>query len=80
MNTYRINFDAVCPVNGDLVAYELVIESTSVLSAEQLREACDGMDDNLHEQIADKLVDQFRGVHILTATHRGVHIQTTRLK
>lgn len=80
MNVYTTTFDARCPVNGDHVRYELRIETHCVIEAERINEAVDGMDWKLHERIADELIDAFRGRQTLTANHRGVTIETKRIK
>lgn len=80
MNTYHTTFSVACPVNGDYVHYSLCIETTAVIPAEDLSAACERFDHHLHEQIADALVDRFRGKQTLSANHRGVDITTTRIK
>lgn len=76
MNVYRHKFVARCPVNGDMIAYRLKIESRSIIRAESIRDACPS--EGLHEEIADGLLHDLGGTQTLKATHGGVKIKTVR--
>jgi hypothetical protein len=78
VNVYTIDFKATCPVNGDSVDYQLRIETCDVVPAESLVAEVSTLHDRLHENIADSLAALFGGRQTLAATHRGVHIETTR--
>jgi hypothetical protein len=78
MNRYDYSFTVRCPTDGDMVDYHLTIETGKVVPAEHIREACDGWQIGLHEDIANNLSMRFPGKQTLSATHRGVHITTVR--
>lgn len=77
MNIYRTTFTSVCPVNGKSVRYDLEIEASHVIRAEDLMAAC-RPGPSLHEDLADQLFDRFGGRQTMRANHHGVHIETIR--
>lgn len=78
MNSYRTSFVGECPVNGDTVEYELLIETSDVIPCEELDGAVSSIGAGLHESIADDLYQQFGGRQWLLAQHRAVEIETFR--
>lgn len=79
MNTYSTTFFCVCPVNKVRVQYHLKIETTAIVSVEELLERLTTVyADGFHEPIADDLHATFGGVQTLRAYHHGVVIETVR--
>ena len=78
-NTYRHQFVATCPVNGQPIVYTLAIETTGrVVAVEQIVAATAAVPAAFHEVIADDLYRQFGGRQTLRAHHHGVDIVTIR--
>jgi hypothetical protein len=78
MNTYSIQFFAICPNNGARIHYSLTIETHEVIQVEQIVDAVTLLDRGYHEAFADQLWREFGGVQTLIAEHHGVSIKTTR--
>ena len=78
MNRYKINFNAICPVNDDAIEYALVIESSRMIAAERIMEAVSLCNKGFHEEFADTLHRKFGGKQFLVATHGEVTIETER--
>jgi hypothetical protein len=78
MNRYSTKFKAICPNNGDMIEYSLVIESSSMIQVEEITAFLHTFDDGYHETFADKLQDKFGGKQYLTAIHGTVLIETIR--
>jgi hypothetical protein len=79
VNTYRLKFQAKCPVDGSSIEYEWALHSGFTVMAEELRRIADGIGEGLHEKIADDLFDRFGGSQCLRAVHAGgVTIETIR--
>lgn len=76
MNIYRYRFSSTCPTDGDVVQYQLEIQSPSIIKAEDIRGIC-AVDQTFHEDLADRLA-RLGGTQILKATHRSVEIETHR--
>jgi hypothetical protein len=76
VNTYRYNFNCVCPTDGTTVFYELVINSPGKILAEDIRTICDAGPSH-QEDLADKLA-ALGGRQTIRATHQGVEIETAR--
>jgi hypothetical protein len=47
---------------------------------ENIIAVCDGFAEGYHEDIADRLSEEFAGKHVLVAKHHGVKIKTIRGK
>lgn len=77
MNRYDHQFAALCPSDGETIAYHLTIKTDNLIKAEDIVAACK-VGTVYHETIADELVARFGGRQKLRATHQGVHITTTR--
>lgn len=78
MNAYRTKFAAVCPVNGQIVQFDLRIETLSVLRVESIRAQVGMCTHGFHEAFADQLHAALGGRQTLVAFHHGVEITTTR--
>lgn len=78
MNIYRYQFVAHCPNNARPIMYSLEIETAEVVHVEHIVTACALFESAYHEEIADALVERFRGKHTLRAHHHGVDIETRR--
>lgn len=78
MNAYTTQFFANCPNNGLRILYTLRIETTEVISVEQIIAKVEGVGDAYHEELADELLLSLGGKQTLTADHHGVTIETTR--
>ena len=76
MNEYRYKFTMECPSDGALIDYTLLIIGTAMVMAEDLVAAC--KDRDYQEPMADRLHARFGGYQVITASHHGVHITTTR--
>lgn len=79
MNTYTHVFYALCPADGETIAYNLVIRSTAMIHVEHIKTATAVIKKGWHEQIADRLSEALGGEQTITAVHQGVQIQTVRL-
>jgi hypothetical protein len=78
MNTYKYTFPVICPEDGELIVYDLTIETVKKIMVEHIRTSCLMIKEKHHEDIADILKLQFAGKHTITATHQGVLITTVR--
>jgi SepF-like predicted cell division protein (DUF552 family) len=78
MNKYNYEFPVICPNDGELIIYNLTIESDKKIMVEHIVTSCKMIKEKHHEDIADILSSQFKGKHTMTATHQGVLITTTR--
>lgn len=78
MNTYNYNFPVICPNDGELIVYNLTIESEKKIMVEHIKSSCIMIKEKYHEDIADILSAQFTGKHTITAVHQGVSIKTVR--
>ena len=77
-NIYEHSFSAKCPVNGDMIDYDLTIESSEMIEVEKIVDATDDLKEGYHEIFADQLAEFLGGFQIITAHHHGVHIKTMR--
>jgi len=77
MNIYFHEFTSTCPNNGAVIAYELEIQSNTVIMVEEIIAAC-AVDMTYHEELADRLYERFGGIQSMVAFHHGVRIQTVR--
>ena len=78
LNEYRIQFYAVCPVNGKEIRYRLKIKSEDNLKVEDIKAQTEFVSRAMHEDIADMMFNAFGGRQVLKAWHHGVHIKTVR--
>lgn len=78
LNRYTRQFEAVCPNNGVLIVYRLMIETEAVIMVEDIVSTTDAIGKGFHESIADQLYSRFGGRQVLTAHHHGVDILTRR--
>lgn len=78
LNRYQTLFSAACPVNGQLINYDLTIVTGDVIMVEELQQHLYGIGRGLHEDIADSLWLKFGGHQTLAARHHGVDIKTER--
>lgn len=78
MNAYTTEFFANCPNNGIRIKYRLRIETREVIPVEQIVARLEAISEGYHEEIADELLQVFKGVQTLTADHHGVTIETVR--
>lgn len=80
MNIYRHKFVATCPNNGDIIFYEIEIQSSSLIQAEHIttQAALCRAEPTYHERIADSFFERFGGQQIIKANHHGVEIETRR--
>ena len=78
VNTYKIKFHAVCPVNEDVIEYFLIIKSAKMIQVEQIKEFTERLSRGFHESFADMLHGKFGGYQYMTAIHGGVLIETER--
>ena len=78
VNTYKIKFNAICPVNEDSIEYFLTIKTTKMVQVEQIKEFTDGLSRGFHEKFADVLHGKFGGYQFMIAIHGGVTIETER--
>lgn len=78
MNKYTVQFFAECPNNGIRILYTFCLSTLSRIMVEDLSKTVAQISDGYHEDIADHLHKQFGGLQVLSATHHGVEIVTTR--
>lgn len=76
MNTYRHQFAARCPVNNQLIVYDLAITADFMIRVEHIVTACVLFQQGFHEDIAASLYLRFGGQIVLKAHHHGVDIET----
>lgn len=76
MNTYRYQFAADCPHNGDTIIYSLAIESKRKIFVEHIKTACALNTEGYQEDIAADLHARFGGRLTLSANHHGVDVLT----
>lgn len=78
MNSYTVEFFAICPNNGIRIKYQLRIETTDVIQVEHIVDEVTILDRGYHEEIADRLQRVFGGKQKMIADHHGIIIETTR--
>lgn len=78
LNTYSTTFFCNCPNNGIRIEYALTIETREVFRVEEILAVVDEYNEGFHEEIADSLLERFKGVQTLIANHHGVIIKTVR--
>jgi hypothetical protein len=78
MNIYETTFFSSCPINHAQIRYELTIKTKDLIMVEDLLEEVRSLNDMLHEDIAEYLLDTFGGEQRLHAIHHGVVITTER--
>lgn len=78
MNTYKVEFFCVCPINNIRVKYHLEIITEETIPVEHILDQFKRYDSGFHELIADELHEKFGGKQTLVADHHGVTIETTR--
>ena len=78
VNTYKIKFNAICPVNDDAIEYSLTIKSSKIIQVEEIKEFVEGLTKGFHEQFADSLHASFGGYQYMIAINGGVIIETER--
>lgn len=78
MNKYNYQFAVICPNDGELIIYQLEIESKKKIMVEHIVRSCKMIKNKHHEDVADILIVQFSGKHTIKAVHQGVTITTTR--
>jgi hypothetical protein len=78
VNTYKIKFNAICPVNEDEIQYFLTIKTSKMIQVEAIKEFTDRLSRGFHEKFADMLHGKFGGYQLMTAIHGGVTIETER--
>ena len=76
MNTYRRQFIAECPSDGEWVVYTLQIETAQKIMVEHINTAVKVVLNGYQEDIAKELRGMFPGLLTLEATHQGVHVKT----
>jgi len=89
-NIYKKEFAAFCPINGEEIFYELILESEDeMVMVESINETIEHMEDvvcsdlgaalvGYHEDVADFLYQELGYKQTLSAVHHGVHIKTVR--
>lgn len=78
MNNYKIEFFSKCPVNNIRIHYKLTVKTKNIIMVEQLVDFVSHLDNCLHEDIADKLFNNFGGNQTLEANHHSVFLWTER--
>lgn len=78
VNIYRREFSAICPNNGEVIWYTLVIRSPEIIQAEVIAKETAHHRCGHHEDIADRLHKSLGWDQTLTAHHHGVDIETRR--
>lgn len=78
MNIYRHRFNARCPSNSAVIAYEIEIQSKQMILVEDITVTCAAFDAGYHEAMADTLFVRFGGQQTMRAHHHGVDIETRR--
>lgn len=79
-NIYRHRFVSVCPNNGEIIFYDIEIQSGSMIHVEHIsrQAALCRIEPTYHEKIADIFFERFGGLQVLIAHHHGVDIETRR--
>ncbi len=78
MNTYKLKFFSLCPVNSIRIEYKLRIRSNTLIHVEDLIAFAAEKSSGFHEEIADAFFLKFGGEQRLKAFHHGVRIKTIR--
>lgn len=78
MNRYKVKFQAVCPVNNDVIEYSLEIQTHAMIQVEHICGAVADCKKGFHEAFADLLHQKFGGKQIMIAVHGGVVVETER--
>lgn len=74
-----MSFYVRCPSDKELIKYSLSITTDKTIMVENLIEFVKQIKEDYQESIADSLFKKFGGFSVLSATHQGVTIITTRL-
>ena len=75
MNRYTYSFSAKCPNDNKQIEYKLLIESESMIQAEDIVRVC-SKSDGYQEYIATVIKEQLGGKINLSGTHSGVFIES----
>lgn len=78
-NEYKMSFYVRCPSDKELIKYSLSLTTDVTIMVESLIEFVKQIEEDYQENIADRLFKKFGGISVLSATHQGVTIITTRL-
>lgn len=79
MNTYRAQFCATCPSDGQRIVYSLEMRTDETVMVERINEALDEIREDYQESIADRLSERFPMCSInLYGVHQGVEIVSDR--
>ena len=79
LNIYRHAFSAICPNDGELIAYKLEIKTAETIMVERIKAFTASLGPGHQEQFADALHGEFGGEQRMVAFHQGVEIETVRL-
>ena len=79
LNIYRHSFSAICPNDGEVIAYKLEIKTAETIMVERIKAFTAGLGPVHQEQFADALPDEFGGEQRIVAYHQAVEIETVRL-
>lgn len=75
MNTYRTQFAATCPSDGQRIIYSLEMRTVETVMVEKINDALDDIKEDYQESIATRLAESFPRCSIsLRAVHQGVEI------
>lgn len=78
MNTYRTQFTATCPADGQRIVYSLEMETNETVMVEAINDALDEITEDYQESIAQRLHESFPQCAIrLQGVHQGVEIVCT---
>lgn len=77
MNTYRTQFAATCPSDGQQIIYSLEMRTAETVMVEQINDALDEIREDYQESIANRLFEMFPRCEIrLKAVHQGVDVES----
>jgi len=75
VNTYRTQFAATCPSDGQRIIYSLEMRTAETVMVEQINDALDEIREDYQENIATRLAESFPQCAIsLQGVHQGVEI------
>lgn len=78
MNTYRTQFIARCPSDGDRILYDLELTTDQTVMVENINACLDEITEDYQESIAQRIAEAFPACDVtLRGTHQGVHITST---
>lgn len=78
MNTYRTQFIARCPSDGQRILYSLEMQSEHTVMVEDINEELDNCTEDYQESIAQRLAAEFPQCSIrLHGIHQGIEITST---